>query len=100
MKKFTYLEGVGTKKYVPGDIEDVSLAEDYILFCGEADEIKPIYRSMVKNRNNNFYSEFIDFPIFRAGRMYGILVDRDDSVSLRVSILGEGSLVRFLYDMV
>ena len=106
MKAISVIDGI-KNTYSAGDLGRMDygeFCEDYILIFGESAEIKPVYRSLFNKHNfnkHNFYSVFSNPAIFSEGRMYGIIIDRDKSgFSYNISVIGEGTLARFLYDLI
>ena len=101
MKAISFINGTKSV-YSAGDLGRMDygeFCEDYVLIFGESAEIKPVYRVLFNNYN--FSSIFCDPARFSDGRMYGIIVDRDESgFGYKISVIGEGTLARFLYDLI
>ena len=101
MKSISFINGTKSA-YSAGDLGRMDygeFCEDYILIFGESAEIKPIYRALFNK--HNFYSIFCNPAIFSEGRMYGIIIDRDDSgFGYKITAISEGTLARFLYDLI
>ena len=101
MKAISFINGAKSV-YSAGDLGRMDygeFCEDYVLIFGESAEIKPVYRSLSKNIN--FYSEFCNCAKFSEGRMYGIMIEADQfGLDYRYTVIGENTLVRFLYDLV
>ena len=101
MKAISFINGMKIV-YSAGDLGRMDYSEfceDYVLIFGESAEIKPVYTALSKNIN--FYSEFSDRAKFSEHRMYGIIVEKGQSgLDYRYTVIGENTLVRFLYDLI
>lgn len=101
MKAISVIDGFKSA-YSAGDLGRMDygeFCEDYILIFGESAEIKPVYKALFNK--HGFYSIFCNPAIFSEGRMYGIIIDRDDSgFGYKITAISEGTLARFLYDLI
>jgi len=101
MKAISVIDGI-KNTYSAGDLGRMDygeFCEDYVLIFGEAAEIKPVYKALFNK--HGFYSIFCNPAIFSEGRMYGIIIDRDDSgFGYKITAISEGTLARFLYDLI
>lgn len=58
--------------------------EDFqMLIVGNDTELKPIYKSMCRDNTtqNGFFTTFHgDFPIFKPGKMYGLMINMESGI--------------------
>ena len=101
MKSISFINGTKSV-YSAGDLgrmDGREFSEDYVLIFGTSAEIKPVYKALFNK--HGFYSIFCNPAIFSEGRMYGIIIDRDDSgFGYKITAISEGTLARFLYDLI
>ena len=73
--------------------------EFYILYVGEAQEVKTVYRSMLKawlRGATNFSNAYCDFPKFNYSRCYGLLINETE---MTFHVVSSDTALRMIADI-
>ena len=74
----------------------------HIIIVREAEDIKSTYKKLFKGTNEKFWPLFSDFPKFRTGEIYGILIEVwseiDSYFDGNFTVMGPSMVARLYYD--